>query len=68
MVIHSYLPVKVVHCTADLRAAVVFDHETTPGLSSELTAVDRQGLSTTVQFNLTVQDTNDSPTVRTLPV
>lgn len=56
----------MVHCTADLRAAVVFDHETTPSLSAELTAVDRQGLSTTVQFNLTVQDTNDPPIVRAL--
>lgn len=63
---HSYILVQMVHCTADLRAAVVFDHETTPSLSAELIAVDRQGSSATVQFNLTIQDTNDPPIVRAL--
>ena len=62
------LYIQVVHCMADLRAAMVYDHETTPVLSVDLTAEDRRGLSTSIQFTLTVQDTNDPPTVKLQPL
>ncbi|KAK3580860.1 hypothetical protein CHS0354_032921 [Potamilus streckersoni] len=53
---------KGTRCIADVRTGEVYDFESVSELHIQITVTDREGLSMSSAFRITVQDSNDYPT------